>query len=100
MPHLIGANGATWAMVACGLLLIYGLPRLTTLVPSPLICIVVLTLVAHWLQLPLKTVVIWGGYEDSLPYSAWPAVRFSTATLKLIALPTLAIAMVGLTPNR
>lgn len=96
MPHLIGANSATWAMVALGLLIIYGLPRITTAVPSPLVCIVVLTLIGHWMQLPLKTVADLGLLPDALPVFALPSVPFSMETLRLIALPACAIAMVGL----
>lgn len=96
MPHLIGANAATWAMVALGLLVIYGLPRITTAVPSPLVCIVVVTLVGHWLQLPLKTVADLGLLPAALPAFALPSVPLSMETLRLIALPALAIAMVGL----
>ncbi|APW40639.1 sodium-independent anion transporter [Rhodoferax koreense] len=96
MPHLIGANGATWVMVALGLVVIYGLPRITTAVPSPLVCIVVLTLVGRWLQLPLKTVADLGLLPDALPAFALPSVPFSMETLRLVALPAFAIAMVGL----
>ncbi len=96
MPHLIGANGVTWAMVALGLLIIYGLPRITTTVPSPLVCIVVLTLVGHWMHLPLQTVADLGLLPDALPAFALPSVPFSIETLRLIALPAFAIAMVGL----
>jgi SulP family sulfate permease len=96
MPHLIGANGATWAMVGLGLVVIYGLPRLTSAVPSPLVCIVVLTLIAHFMHLPLKTVADLGLLPDALPAFALPSVPFSIETLRLIALPAFAIAMVGL----
>ena len=96
MPHLIGASTATWAMVALGLLVIYGLPRMTTAVPSPLVCIVVVALVGHWLGLPLKTVADLGLLPDALPAFAWPSVPLSMQTLQLIALPAFAIAMVGL----
>ncbi|WP_394792554.1 SulP family inorganic anion transporter [Rhodoferax sp.] len=96
MPHLVGANGATWAMVALGLLVIYGLPKITRAVPSPLVCIVMLTLLGQWMQLPLKTVADLGLLPDALPVFALPAVPFSLETLRLIALPAFAIAMVGL----
>ncbi len=96
MPHLVGANLATWAAVGAGLLIIYGLPRLTTVVPSPLVSIVVLTLAAQWLQLPLKTVADLGLLPDGLPSFGVPQVPLSWQTLQLIALPALAIAMVGL----
>lgn len=96
MPHLTGANSATWGMVALGLAIIYLLPRLSSAVPSPLVCIVVLTLVASWFGLPLKTVADLGQLPDSLPVFAWLDVPFSLETLRLVALPALAIAMVGL----
>ena len=96
MPHLLGANAATWGMVGLGLVIIYGLPRLTTAVPSPLVCIVVLTVIASWFGLPLKTVADLGTLPDALPVFAWLDVPFTLDTLRLIALPALAIAMVGL----
>jgi SulP family sulfate permease len=96
MPHLIGANGATWAVVGVGLLIIYGLPRLTTVIPSPLVCILVLTIGAQWLHLPLKTVADLGVLPAGLPSFGLPQVPLSFETLKLIALPAVAIAMVGL----
>ncbi|MGJ7580826.1 SulP family inorganic anion transporter [Variovorax sp. RHLX14] len=96
LPHLMGANPATWAMLALGLVVIYGLPRLTTAVPSPLVCIVVLTLAASWFGLPVKTVADLGLLPDSMPTFGWPGVPLTLDTLRLIALPALAIAMVGL----
>ncbi|MGJ7490806.1 SulP family inorganic anion transporter [Variovorax sp. ZT4R33] len=96
MPHLVGANAATWGMVGLGLAIIYGLPRITSAVPSPLVCIVVLAVIASWFGLPLKTVADLGTLPDALPVFAWLDVPFTLGTLRLIALPALAIAMVGL----
>jgi SulP family sulfate permease len=96
MPHLLGANAATWAMVALGLALIYGLPRITTAVPSPLVCVVVLALVGHGLSLDLKTVADLGRLPDALPVFALPAVPWTLETLRIVALPAFAMAMVGL----
>ncbi len=100
LPHLRGANPATWAMLALGLVLIYGLPRLPfrlfRLLPSPLICIVVLTGLSVALGLPLATVADLGKLPDTLPVFGWPGVPLTWQTLQLIALPALAIAMVGL----
>lgn len=104
LPHLQGANGATWAMLGLGLLLIYGLPWLglrtgvkaLTAIPSPLICVLVLTVLAASLGLPLHTVGDLGQLPESLPMFAWPGVPASLETLRIIALPALAIAFVGL----
>lgn len=104
LPHLHGANGATWVMLALGLALIYGLPWLgqrlqlgaLSAIPSPLICVLVLTLLGHFTGLPLKTVADLGHLPDSLPLFALPEIPASLETLRIIALPALAIAMVGL----
>lgn len=104
LPHLHGANTATWAMLALGLALIYGLPWLgqrlqlkaLNAIPSPLICVLVLTLLASFMGLPLKTVADLGHLPDSLPLFALPEIPASLETLRIIALPALAIAMVGL----
>ena len=96
MPHLAGANAATWGMLALGLTIIYGFPRITSAVPSPLVCIVVLTVIASWFGLPLKTVADLGTLPDALPVFAWLDIPFTLDTLRLVALPALAIAMVGL----
>jgi SulP family sulfate permease len=96
MPHLVGANGATWGLLILGLAIIYLLPRLTSAVPSPLVCIVVLSVLAAVAGLPVKTVADLGQLPDALPLFGWPDVPLDLATLRLIALPALAIAMVGL----
>ncbi|MGV8961719.1 MAG: SulP family inorganic anion transporter [Stenotrophomonas sp.] len=101
LPHLHGANAATWAMLGLGLALIYGLPRLSLpglrAIPSPLICIVVLSALSVGLQLPLKTVADLGQLPGALPqWLGLPAVPWNLQTLRIIVMPALAIAMVGL----
>lgn len=104
LPHLRGAGVDTWAMLALGLVLIYGLPRLgallgwraLTAIPSPLICVLVLSVLASALGLPLPTVADLGQLPDALPTFGLPEVPLSLETLRIIALPALAIAMVGL----
>ncbi|WCM87939.1 SulP family inorganic anion transporter [Acidovorax sp. NCPPB 3576] len=104
LPHLRGASAATWGLLALGLALIYGLPwlgqrlrvRALTAIPSPLICVVALTLIASTMGLHLPTVADLGRLPDALPLFGLPAVPVSLETLRTIALPALAIAMVGL----
>ena len=104
LPHLRGASMVTWAMLALGLALIYGLPRLgallgwraLTAIPSPLICVLVLSVLSSALGLPLPTVADLGQLPDALPSFGLPEVPLSLETLRIIALPALAIGMVGL----
>ncbi len=46
LPEFHGQGLMMYGMVAAGLGIIYGLPRITTAVPSPLVCIVVCTIVS------------------------------------------------------
>lgn len=101
LPQLEEANTATWAMLGLGLAIIWGLPRLplpgVKAIPSPLICILVLSGLAVALDLPLKTVDELGQLPASLPaFVGLPEVPWSWDTLRIIAMPALAIAMVGL----
>ena len=104
MPHLHNANVPTWALLALGLAIIYGLPWLgqqlgvkaLSAIPSPLICVVVLTVIASMLGLPVATVADLGKLPESLPLFGLPEVPATLETLRIILLPALAIAMVGL----
>ncbi|HYG08016.1 MAG TPA: SulP family inorganic anion transporter [Stenotrophomonas sp.] len=100
LPHVIGANLASWAMLALGVALIYGLPRLRlpglAAIPSPLLCVAVLTAVAVGFDLPVKTVADLGRLPDALPQLQGLGVPLTLENLRIIAMPALAIAMVGL----
>ena len=71
-------------MTAAGLGIIYGLPRLTTAVPSPLITIIVLTLIAIALDLDIRTVGDMGELPDSLPQFFVPEVPMTWETFTII----------------
>ncbi|NRP19530.1 C4-dicarboxylic acid transporter DauA [Ensifer adhaerens] len=96
LPHIVGGDWLAYGMLAAGLAVIYLVPRITTAIPSPLICIVVLTVASIALQLPVMTIADLGKLPDSLPVFGWPAVPMTLETLTIIAGPALAIAMVGL----
>ena len=96
LPHILGGGWATYALLAAGVAIIYLMPRITTAIPSPLICILVLTVAAVALHLPVATVADLGKLPDSLPVFGLPAVPATLETLEIIAGPALAIAMVGL----
>jgi SulP family sulfate permease len=85
-----------WALVALGLLIIYLLPRLTRLVPSTLVAILVISGLAEWLQLPIPRVGDLGQLPSSLPMFRIPAVFGSFDTWGIILPTALAISLVGL----
>ncbi|MAL77004.1 MAG: sodium-independent anion transporter, partial [Rhodospirillaceae bacterium] len=56
LPELTGVSSMTYVMVAGGLAIIYLFPRITKIVPSPLICIIVLTILSLFIDGDLRTV--------------------------------------------
>ena len=96
LPELTNVTWVVYAMTAAGLCIIYGLPYLTKAVPSPLVCIVVLTGVAMALGLDIHTVGDMGQLPDSLPVFLLPDVPLNLATLKIIFPYAATMAVVGL----
>lgn len=96
LPELTNVTWHVYAMTAAGLGIIYGLPYLTKAVPSPLITIVVLTIVAMMLNLDIRTVGDMGDLPDTLPMFLWPDVPFSLETLWIILPYSVSLAIVGL----
>jgi len=92
-----------WGLVLLGLVIIYGLPRLTRLVPSQLVAIVVLTVISIAFSLEIPTVSSLGDLPTGLPMPSWPfgspddiKVPFSLETLGIVLPTALAISLVGL----
>ncbi|NKF23379.1 SulP family inorganic anion transporter [Solimonas marina] len=96
LPELIGAPAAAYVIVAAGLAIIYILPRFTTVVPSPLVCIVVMTAITIGFGIHVHTVGDMGALPDSLPQFLLPEVPFNLDTLRIIFPYSLTVAAVGL----
>ena len=63
LPQLTNVTWQAYAMVAAALAIIYLLPRLTKAVPSPLVAILVLSVISIWSGAPVNSV----GDMGSLP---------------------------------
>jgi sulfate permease, SulP family len=96
LPELINVPPLTYVMVAAGLGIIYLFPLLTKAVPSPLICIVILTTVSLSLGLDLRTVGDMGELPDTLPIFLLPDIPLTLETLMIILPYSAAVAAVGL----
>jgi sulfate permease, SulP family len=96
LPELIGVTWMTYVMVAAGLVIIYGFPRLTKAVPSPLVCIVVLTAAAIAFGIDVRTVGDMGELPSSLPVFMLPDIPLTIETLLIVLPYSAAIAAVGL----
>lgn len=96
LPELIGVPELTYAMVAAGLGIIYLFPMLTKAVPSPLVCIVVLTAAAIYFGFDVRTVGDMGELPSTLPVFLLPQIPFTLETLMIILPYSAAVAAVGL----
>ncbi|MGR3823425.1 MAG: SulP family inorganic anion transporter [Salipiger marinus] len=101
LPELNPANeGVTWltyALVALGLAIIYLFPRLTKAVPSPLVTIIVLTVLVLAMGWDgVRTVGDMGALPDTLPVFLIPDIPLNFETLVIIFPYSAAVAVVGL----
>jgi len=96
LPELTGVTWHVYAMTAAGLGIIYLLPYLTRAVPSPLVAIVLLTIVAITLDLDIRTVGDMGALPDTLPVFLLPDIPLTLETLQIILPVSTTLAVVGL----
>lgn len=99
LPELTNVTWHVYAMTAAGLGIIYLFPYIPVigkLLPSPLICIVGLTIVAIWFGIDIRTVGDMGELPDTLPIFLWPDVPLTLETLMIIFPYSAALAAVGL----
>ena len=97
LPEFKGQGLLMYGMVAAGLGIIYGLPYITKTIPSPLICIIVLTVLSMSLGLDgLRTVGDMGQLPSSLPSFFVPEVPLNFETFMIILPYALSLAIVGL----
>lgn len=96
LPYLFGVPWEVYPLVAFGLLVMVGFPRLTTVVPAPLVAVVVVSVVMVLFAMAVPTVGDEGELPQSLPELLIPNVPFTLETLGIIAPFALGMAVVGL----
>lgn len=99
LPELTNVTWHVYVMTAAGLGIIYLFPYLPVIgkiIPSPLICIVLLTTVAIVSGLDIRTVGDMGQLPDTLPVFLWPEVPLTWETLQIILPYSIGLAVVGL----
>jgi sulfate permease, SulP family len=96
LPELVNVPIATYGLIALGLAIIYLFPRLTRAIPSPLVAIVVLTILTVVFKLPVRTVADLGELPSALPTFGLPDVPFTLETLRILLPVAMTLAAVGL----
>ncbi|WP_346796129.1 SulP family inorganic anion transporter [Halomonas sp. Bachu 37] len=99
LPELTNVTWHVYAMTMAGLGIIYLFPYLPVIgksIPSPLVCIVVLTIVYMVSGMDIRSVGDMGELPDTLPVFLWPNVPLNLDTLMIILPYSVMLAVVGL----
>ncbi|MQY16733.1 C4-dicarboxylic acid transporter DauA [Streptomyces sp. RB5] len=96
IPEVRDVPWAVYPLVAGGLALMVFFPRVTRVVPAPLVTVVVLTVITVAAGIAVPTVGDKGELPSALPVPGLPDVPFTMDTLTTIAPYALAVALVGL----
>ena len=96
IPHLVGVPWLVYPLVVAGILIIVIMPRITRVVPAPLISVILITTAAVVFAIHVPTVGDQGELPRSLPELMMPDVPLTLDTLTIIAPYALAVAVVGL----
>ena len=96
VPHLIGVPWLVYPLVAVGILIMVFFPRVTTVIPAPLIAILVISIVVVVAGWRVPNVGDQGELPNSLPELIIPDIPWNLETLQIIAPYAVAVAFVGL----
>ncbi|MEW2812852.1 SulP family inorganic anion transporter [Streptomyces massasporeus] len=96
VPEMTGVPWPVYPLLAAGLALMVFFPKVTSVVPAPLVSIVILTVVTVAAGIAVPTVGDKGELPSSLPMPGLPDVPFTLDTLTTVAPYALAMALVGL----
>ncbi len=96
LEQFVGATWVMYAMVAGALAIIYLFPRITKAVPSPLVAIIVISIIAITTGSDVRTVGDMGELTRKLPVFLIPDIPLNLETLKIIFPYSLGLAIVGL----
>lgn len=96
VPEMTGVPWPVYPLIAAGLTLMAIFPKITTVIPGPLVSIVILTVITVAAGIAVPTVGDKGALPSSLPVPGLPDVPFTLDTLATIAPYAFAMALVGL----
>lgn len=99
LPELTNVTWHVYVMTLAGLSIIYLFPYVPVIgkmLPSPLVCIITLTLIAISFGIDIRTVGDMGDLPDTLPIFLWPDVPLNLETLMIILPYSAGLAVVGL----
>ncbi|WP_068675761.1 SulP family inorganic anion transporter [Oceanobacillus sp. Castelsardo] len=96
LVHFVGESWVMYALVGLTLAIIYLFPKITTAVPSTLVAIIVVTALAIFGNIGVRTVGDLGSITQQLPMFLLPNIPLNFETLMIIFPYSLSLAIVGL----
>lgn len=99
IPEISRMDSTGYLFIAIGLAIIYlfpYIPKIGKAIPSPLICIIVLSGLALLLGADMRTVSDLGQFPDTLPVFLTPEIPLNLETLQIILPYSFTLATVGL----
>ncbi len=96
MTFMVNAPVVMYAMVAGTLVIVYLFPRITRVVPSTLVAIIVMTIIAMGMHLDILSVGDLGTITNTLPPFHLPEIPLTVETLLIILPYSATLAVVGL----
>jgi SulP family sulfate permease len=96
LKSLHNADATVYGLLALGILVIYGLPYLTKVVPAPLVSIVVVTATSLYFGLDVNTVADMGKLPSGLPLFHIPQVPLNWETFVIIMPYALSLTLVAI----
>lgn len=99
IPEINQMDSTGYLFILVGLIIIYlfpYIPKIGKAIPSPLICIVVLSALALLLGADMRTVSDLGQFPDTLPVFLLPEIPLNLETLQIILPYSFTLATVGL----
>lgn len=99
LPEISKMTPTAFAFLALGLIIIYlfpHIPKIGKMLPAPLVCIIVLSLLALGMSAEMRTVSDLGQFPDTLPIFLIPDIPLNFETLQIIFPYAVTLAIVGL----
>lgn len=96
LSYFVGEGISMYLLVAAGIFIIYFFPKISKMIPAPLIAIIVLTVITIATGMEVTKIGDMGNIIGKLPSFAFPDIAFSIETLKIILPFSFSLAIVGL----
>lgn len=96
IPSFYGESWQMYAMVLGGLVIIYGFPKITNSIPSPLVAIIAVSIVSILTNSDVRTVGDMGTISSGLPEFSFPKIVLDVNSIIVLLKYSLSLAFVGL----